>query len=156
MSNPLDNEDYVAGALAATTGDLEVKPVAGGNYESTVYQWYRVYDTRSDECRAVLAGDNDDGGTPFCEPCDPDSKTEFTKAFIKTLRFGGSEDDPSSWTCILEDGWVDQEWIDLQVLRPILEKGAAELGTDFDFDVWAVKGVLGKKPKGKKRKQAEP
>ncbi len=43
MSNPLDIEDYVAGALAATTGDLEVKPVAGGNYESTVYHWYRVY-----------------------------------------------------------------------------------------------------------------
>ena len=147
MSNPLDNEDYVAGALAAVTGDLEVKPVAGGNYESTVYQWYRVYDTRSDECRAVLAGDNDDGGTPFCEPCDPDSKTEFTEAFIKTLRFGGSEDDPSSWKCILEDGWVDQEEIDLQVLKPILEKGAAEIGIHFDFDVWAANGVRGKKPK---------
>ena len=136
MSNPLDIEDYVAGALAATTGDLEVKPVAGGNYESTVYHWYRVYDTRSDECRAVLAGDNDDGGTPFCEPCDPDDKADFTKAFIKTM----------------EDGWVDPEWIDLQVLRPILEKGAAELGTNFDFDVWAVKGVLGKKPKTRRRK----
>ena len=147
MSNPLDNEDYVAGALAAVTGDLEVKPVAEGNYESTVYQWYRVYDTRSDECRAVLAGDNDDGGTPFCEPCDPDSKTEFTKAFIKTLRFGGSKDDPSSWTCILEDGWVNQEEIDLQVLRPILEKGAAQIRIHFDFDVWAAKRVRGKKPK---------
>jgi hypothetical protein len=150
MSNPLDNEDYVAGALAAVTGDLEVKPVAGGNYESTVYQWYRVYDTRSDECRAVLATDY--GENPFCEPCDPDDKTEFTKAFIKTLRFGGSEDDPSAWTCILEDGWVDQEWINLQVLRPILEKGAAELGTNFDFDVWAVKGVQGTKPKTGRRK----
>jgi len=150
MSNPLDIEDYVAGALAATTGDLEVKPVAGGNYESTVYQWYRVYDTRSDECRAVLATDY--GENPFCEPCDPDDKTEFTKAFIKTLRFGGSEDDPSAWTCILEDGWVDQEWINLQVLRPILEKGAAELGTNFDFDVWAVKGVQGTKPKTGRRK----
>ena len=152
MSNSLDIEDYVAGALAATTGDLEVKPVAGGNYESTVYQWYRVYDTRSDECRAVLAGDNDDSGTPFFEPCDPDDKTAFTKAFIKTLRFGGPEDDPSVWTCILEDGWVDPEWIDLQVLRPILEKGAAELGNNFDFDVWAVNGVLGKKPKTGRRK----
>jgi hypothetical protein len=51
---------------------------------------------------------------------------------------------------------VDQEWIDLQVLRPILEKGAAEIGIHFDFDVWAAKRVRGKKPKGKKRKQAEP
>jgi hypothetical protein len=68
------------------------------------------------------------------------------------VRFGGPEDDPSTWTCILEDGWVDPEWIDLQVLRPILEKGAAELGTNFDFDVWAVKGVLGKKPEIRHRK----
>jgi hypothetical protein len=154
MNTPLDSQDYVAGALAATVGDLEVKRVAGGNIESTVYQWFRVYDPSSDECRAILATDY--GENPFCEPCDPDDKTELTKAFIKTLRFGGSEDDPSSWTCILEDGWVDQEWIDLQVLRPILEKGAAELGTNFDFDVWVVEGVRGKKPKGKKRKQAEP
>jgi hypothetical protein len=149
MNNPLNIDDYVAGALAATVGDLEVKRVAGGNIESTVYQWYRVYDPGSDQCRAVLATDY--GENPFCEPCDPDDKTEFTKALIKTLRFGGSKDDPSSWTCILEDGWVDQEEIDLEVLRPILEKGAAELSADFDFDVWAVKGVLGEKPK-----QAEP
>lgn len=152
MSNTLKNEAYVAGALAAATGDILVEPVAGGNLESTAYQWYRVYDTRTDECQAVLAGDNEADATPFCEPCDPDDKTDFTRAVIKTLRFGGPEDDPSTWTCILEDGWVDPEWIDLQVLRPILEKGAAELGTNFDFDVWAVKGVLGKKPKRRRRK----
>jgi hypothetical protein len=63
MNTPLDNEDYVAGALAATVGDLEVKRVAGGNIESTVYQWFRVYDPSSDECRAVLATDY--GENPF-------------------------------------------------------------------------------------------
>jgi hypothetical protein len=52
----------------------------------------------------------------------------------------------------LGEGWVDQEWIDLQILMPILEQGAAELGTDFNFDVWAVEGVLGKKPKTGRRK----
>jgi hypothetical protein len=97
MSNPLDNEDSVAGALAATNGDTVVDPVAAGNWESTVDNGYRVDDMRSDEGRVVLAGDNDDGGTPFCDPCDPDDQTEFTKAFIKTLRFGGPEDAPSSW-----------------------------------------------------------
>lgn len=150
MSNYLDSEDYVTGALAAATGDLDVKPVAGGNYESTVYQWYRVYDTRSDECRVVLAGSDD--ATVFCEPCSSDDKSDFTKAFLRTLRFGGGEDDPTLWLVVLDEGVVNPEWIDLQVLRPILEKGAAQLGTNFDFDVWAVKGVLGKKPKTKRRK----
>jgi hypothetical protein len=146
MSNSLDSEDYVAGALAAATGHIQVKPVAGCNFNP--YQWYGVDDTRSAECRAVLY----DGETQFCEPCDPDDKSAFTKAFIKTLRFGRSEADPSFWTLFLGEGWVDQEWIDLQILRPILEQGAAELGTDFNFDVWAVEGVLGKKPKKGRRK----
>ncbi len=135
MSNSLDSEDYLAGALAAATGDIQVKLVAGCN--SNPNQWYRVDDASGDECRAVLY----DGETRFCEPCDPDDKSAFTKAFIKTLRFGESEAYPVLWL-VLMDGWVDQEWIDLQILRPILEQGAAELGTDFNFDVWAVEGVL--------------
>ena len=144
MSNSLDSEDYVAGALAAATGDIQVKLVAGCN--SNPNQWYRVDDASGDECRAVLY----DGETRFCEPCDPDDKSAFTKAFIKTLRFGGSEAYPVFWLVLL-DGWVDQEWIDLQILRAILEQGAAELGTDFDFDAWAVEGVRGKKPKRGRR-----
>jgi hypothetical protein len=96
-----------------------------------------------------LAGSDD--ATVFCEPCSPNDKSDFTKAFLKTLNFGGSKDDPTLWFVVLDTGGVNPEWIDLQVLRPILEKGAAELGTDFDFDVWAVKGVLGKKPKQAKR-----
>jgi hypothetical protein len=150
MNNPLDSQDFVAGALAALSGDIEVKPVAFGNYEPTAFQWYRVYDMRSDECRVVLAGSDD--ATVFCEPCSPDDKSDFTKAFLKTLKFGGGEDDPTLWFVVLDEGGVDPEWIDLQVLRPILEKGAAELGTNFDFDVWAVEGVIKKKPKTGRRK----
>lgn len=145
MNNPLDSHDYVAGALAAANGDIEVKSVAFGYYEPTAFHWYRVYDPSSDECRAVLAGSDD--ATVFCEPCSPDDKSDFTKAFIKTLRFGGGEDDPTLWFVVLGEGGVNPEWIDLQILRPILEKGAAELRTDFNFDVWAVKGVIKKKPK---------
>jgi hypothetical protein len=154
MNKPLDSQDYVAGALAAVRGNIEVKPVAFGYYEPTAFSWYRVYDPSSDECRAVLAGSDD--ATVFCAPCSPDDKSDFTKAFLKTLNFGGREDDPTLWLAVLDKGGVDPEWVDLQILRPILEKGAAELGTDFNFEVWAVKGVLVEKHKGKKRKQADP
>lgn len=147
MNNPLDSQDFVAGALAAVTGNIEIKEVAGCN--TGMCAWYRVYDTISEECRAVLAMDH---GEPICEPCDPNDKTEFTRAFIKTLRFGESAAEPHLWFSALEGGWVDSEWIDLQILRPILERGAVELGTDFSFDVWAVEGVRGKKPKTGRRK----
>jgi hypothetical protein len=149
MNNPIDSQDYVAGALAAIRGNIELKPVAFGYYEPTAFSWYRVYHPSSDVCRVVLAGSDD--ATVFCEPCSPNDKSDFTKAFLKTLNFGGSKDDPTLWFVVLDTGGVNPEWIDLQVLRPILEKGAAELGTDFDFDVWAVKGVLGKKPKQAKQ-----
>lgn len=148
MNNPLDSQDFVAGALAALSGDIEIKQVAGCNASLTA--WYRVCETYSEECRVVVA--TGCGEQVFCEPCDPDDRAEFTKAFIKTLRFGESEAEPYFWTSALADGWVDPEWIDLQVLRPILEKGAAELGTTFDFDVWAVEGVRKKKTKTGRRK----
>ncbi len=149
MNNPLDSHDYVAGAVAAACGDIEVKSVAFGYYEPTAFSWYRVYDPKSDGCLAVLAGSDD--STVFCEPCSPDDKADFTKALIKTLRFGGGEDDPTLWFVVLDKGGVNPEWIDLQILRPIIEKGAAELGIEFNFDVWEVKGVIGKKPKKARR-----
>jgi hypothetical protein len=144
MTNSLDSEAYVAGALAAANGDIEVKPVASGHYEPTAFHWYRVYDPSSDECRVVLAGSDD--ATIFCEPCSPDDKSDFTKAFLRTLRFGGGEDDPTLWLVVLDDGVVNPEWIDLEILRPVLEKGAAELQIDFKFDVWAVNRVRRKTP----------
>jgi hypothetical protein len=151
MSDSRKSHDYVAGALAATTGDILVEPVAFGYYEPTAFQWYRVYDTRHDECYAVLAGSDDD--CVFYESCSPDDKTDFTKAFLKTLRFGGGpEDDPTLWLVVLDNGGINPEWIDVEMLRAILEKGAAELKTDFNFDVWAVEGLLQKTPKRRRRK----
>lgn len=145
MNNPLESQDYVAGALAAVTGNIEVKPVAFGYYEPPAFSWYRIYDPSTDECRVVLAGSDD--ATVFCEPCSADDNSDFTKAFLKTLNFGGNRDDPTLWFVVLVKGGVNPEWIDLQILRPLLERGAAALGTDFNFDVWAVKGVIGKKQK---------
>ena len=141
MNNPLDSQDFVAGALAAVSGDIEIKLVA----ENGRARWYRVCDPFSEECRVVVASYFAEDLS--FEPCDPDDKADFTKAFIKTMSFGDPGADAQLWATALEDGWVDQDWIDLQILRPILERGAAELGTDFDFDVWAVEGVRGKKPK---------
>jgi hypothetical protein len=150
MKTPLNNAEYIAGVLAAANGDIEVKPVASGHYEPTAFHWYRVYDPSSDECRVVLAGNDDT--IVFCEPCSPDDKSDFTKAFLRTLRFGGGEVDPTLWLVVLDEGVVNPEWIDLEILRPVLEKGAAELQTDFNFDVWALNGVRRKAPKRELRK----
>jgi hypothetical protein len=152
MSNTLENEAYVAGALAAATGNILVELVARSNTESTA--WYRVYDPARDQCHVVVT-DEIGYGEPeifFCEACSPHDKMDFTQAFLRTLRFGEPESSPSAWLCILADGWVDQEWIDLELLRAILEKGAAELQSDFKFDIWAVNGLRPKAPKQRRHK----
>jgi hypothetical protein len=154
MDNPLNNDDYVAGVLAATTGDLEVQLVAEGLNESTAttYSWYWINDARNSKCHALLVGKTETSTNWFCESCPQDDRTAFAQAFLKTLRPGNPEDDASVWYSILVDGWVDPEWISVEILKDILEKGAATLQIDFNFDVWAVNGGLQNRPKRRRRK----
>jgi hypothetical protein len=53
------NEQFLAGAVAAVRGSLEVDAVASGNIESVSYEWYRIYDPSTDECLVVLTGEGD-------------------------------------------------------------------------------------------------
>lgn len=150
MKDLFDNDDYLAGVLAVATGDLEVQPVAGGHYESTVYSWYWVHDTRRNQCQALFVGSGD-GTTRFYETCPPNDRVAFTQAFLKTLRFGKQKADANIWFCILLNGWADPEWISIEILKEFMDGGATELQIDFKFDVWAVNGGLQNRPKRRRR-----
>jgi hypothetical protein len=154
MDNPLNNDDYIAGVLAATTGDLEVQLVAEGHNDSTAttYSWYWTDDARNSKCHALLVEKTKTRTNRFCESCPQDDRTAFAQAFLNTLRSGNPENDASAWFSILVDGWVDPEWISVEILKEILERGAAALQTDFDFEVWAVNGGLQNRPKRRRRK----
>lgn len=134
----LKNEIFVAGAIAASSGDLAVDLVASGNMESTIYRWYRIYDPQSDQCVVALGGDD---GIPSMEICAADDKKDFTRALLKTLNFGADTEEVESeaWLCVLAEGRVDAQWVDESMLRTTLEAGAARLDSEFDFDQWALK-----------------
>lgn len=134
----LNNDDFIAGAVAAGCGELEVDAVASGSYDATSYHWYRIYDPDSEECMVVLMGDPAETVSSR-ESCQSGDKASFTRAFLKTLQFGGNEEFAHFWFIILieDDGWVDAKWLDAELLKAVLEKGAAELGAEFDFNAWA-------------------
>ena len=134
----LENEDFVAGAIAAADEKLNVDFIAVGNMESVIFTWFRVYDPNSEECVVALSGDD---GVTSIEICEADDKKDLTRALLKTLNFGLETDEfeSESWLCVLDEGHVNAEFVDKEMLRETLEAGAAKLGTEFDFDQWAQK-----------------
>jgi hypothetical protein len=134
----LTNEDFVAGAIAAADEKLNVDFIAIGNMESVIFTWYRIYDPNSEECVVALSGDD---GVTSIEICEADDKKDLTRALLKTLNFGVDTDEFESeaWLCVLNEGHVNAELVDKETLRKTLEAGAAQLGTEFNFDLWAQK-----------------
>jgi hypothetical protein len=134
----LTNEDFVAGAIAAADEKLNVDFIAIGNMESVIFTWYRIYDPNSEECVVALSGDD---GVTSIEICEADDKKDLTRALLKTLNFGVDTDEFESeaWLCVLNEGHVNAELVDKETLRKTLKAGAAQLGTEFNFDLWAQK-----------------
>ena len=134
----LTNEDFVAGAIAAADEKLNVDFIAIGNMESVIFTWYRIYDPNSEECVVALSGDD---GVTSIEICEADDKKDLTRALLKTLNFGVDTDEFESeaWLCVLNEGHINAELVDKETLRKTLKAGAAQLGTEFNFDLWAQK-----------------
>ena len=134
----LTNEDFVAGAIAAADEKLNVDLIAIVNMEWVIFTWYRIYDPNSEECVVALSGDD---GVTSIEICEADDKKDLTRALLKTLNFGVDTDEFESeaWLCVLNEGHVNAELVDKETLRKTLKAGAAQLGTEFNFDLWAQK-----------------
>ena len=135
----LESDEFIAGVIATSKGELEIVAIAGGNMESAVYRWYIVRDPESDQC--VIALDDDSDSIPHIVKCSSCDKRDVTNAMLRTLNFGADTPDveTEAWLCILEEGWVDINWIDESILRETLEAGAATLESEFNFDDWISK-----------------
>jgi hypothetical protein len=44
--------------------------------------------------------------------------------------------DSSAWVIVLEEGYLNKQWIAIEVLVPIIEKGFKELGMSDDATEW--------------------
>lgn len=151
----LNNDDFLAGAVAAGSGCLEVETLARGDMESVGYNWYRICNPETDECMVVLMGDDGDEKNQTIssrESCEAGNNADCTRAFIRTLNFGGVEEDLGSLLCILDDGWVNSKYIDGHVLRAALEKGSVKINANFNFVDWAQDHGFGTTPEIKRER----
>ena len=136
----LESDEFIAGAIAASQSKLEIVAIAGGNMESAVYGWYLVRDPESDQC-VIALDDGESDGIPNILKCSSCDQRDVTNAMLRTLNFGADTPDveTEAWLCILEEGWVDINWIDESILRETLEAGAATLQSKFNFNDWLSK-----------------
>ena len=136
----LSSDEFIAGAIAALKGELEIVAIAGGNMESAVYGWYLVCDPESDQC-VIALDDGESDSAPEIVKCLSCDKIDVTNAMLRTLNFGTDtlKVEAVEWLCILAEGWVDVNWIDESILRETLEAGAATLQSKFNFDDWLSK-----------------
>ena len=137
-----ESEAFLAGAVASSIGDLKVSKLATGELPPVLFRWFHIHDPNKDECVVVLMEDAEDGGYPTIaakENCIGGGKKSATKALIKTMNLGGSEDKDTleAFFCALENGWVNSKILDANILRSELERGAASLNSDFNFTKWA-------------------
>ena len=136
----LGSDEFIAGAIAASKGELEIVAIAGGNMESAVYGWYLIRDQESDQC-VIALDDGESDSVPEIVKCLSFEKRDVTTAMLKTLNFGAHtlKLEAEEWLCVLAEGWVDVNWVDESILRETLEAGAATLQRKFNFDDWLSK-----------------
>ena len=136
----LGSDEFIAGAIAASKGELEIVAIAGGNMESAIYRWYLVRDPESDQC-VIALDDGESDSVPEIVKCLSCDKRDVTNAILRTLNFGADtlQVEAVEWLCVLAEGWVDFNWIDESILRETLEAGAATLQSKFNFDDWLSK-----------------
>lgn len=136
----LGSDEFIAGAIAASKGELEIVAIAGGNMESAVYGWYLIRDQESDQC-VIALDDGESDSVPEIVKCSSCGKRDVTNAMLRKLNFGADKlkVEEVEWLCVLAEGWVDFNWIDESILRETLEAGAATLQSKFNFDDWLSK-----------------
>jgi len=132
-----EDDGFLRGAIAASC-DLAVDWVATGYYESVGYCWFRIMNEDS-ECVLVMQDPCSDS-IAWQESFEWVDKQDMTRRFLRSLDWGGSEEEYALWAIILsEDESVNPQLLDKELLRERLDQAHAEFGSNFDFDAWSRK-----------------
>ena len=136
MTIKLDNEDFIFAVITASEcDDLQVKYLAGGNYESVCYDWYLVsYDGES----IIALYDREGGTATSSEEFEFTDKKDLTERLLKTIQYTSVEDLETSVAIIFgsEDASVDPEFLDKDTLLGTMQRGMAQLNSEFDPKKW--------------------
>ena len=107
-----------------------VHEVASLCYESTTCDCYAVKD--ADGICSALSYDIETDGIIKSTTFEWTDKVDFTHKLVECL----IHLDSSAWVIVLEEGYLNKQWIAIEVLVPIIEKGFKELGRSDDATEW--------------------
>jgi hypothetical protein len=138
-------DEFLAGAVAHSQGDVQVSVVAFGQLEATSYAWYLV-DRDCGEERIMVLVDREPGmgltTVTRREDVTDCGKVNLTKKFLCLWDMK-----PTDWAVILSDGQVNFTLLDRDLMAATVAEGFKELGRAFDAKQWATK--VGYQPNNK-------
>lgn len=138
MTIKLDNEDFILGAIAPLSAGLEVECVASGSYATVGYCWYFI----SLDGQSIIALHDPEGDTvTSSEEFEFTDKKDLTERLLKTIQYTSVEDLETSVAIIFgsEDASVDPELLDKDTLLGTMQRGMAQLKSEFDPQAWSKK-----------------
>jgi hypothetical protein len=138
-------DEFLAGAVAHSQGDVQVSVVAFGQLEATSYAWYLV-DRDCGEERIMVLVDREPGmgltTVTRREDVTDCGKVNLTKKFLCLWDMK-----PTDWAVILSDGQVNFALLEQELMTSTVAEGFKELGHTFDAKQWVSK--VGYKPNNK-------
>jgi hypothetical protein len=123
-------EELLHAAIKLKRRGMIVHEVASLCYESTTCDCYAVKD--ADGICSALSYDIETDGIIKSTTFEWTDKVDFTHKLVECL----IHLDSSAWVIVLEEGYLNKQWIAIEVLLPIIEKGFKELGRSDDAKEW--------------------
>ena len=137
MTIKLDNEDFILGAIAAKSDELQVEWLACGNDNIVGFDWYLVsYDDQS----IIALYDAETGSVTSTEEFEFTDKKDLTERLMETIRYDRSREDmEESFVVVLgsESAGVNPEFIDKDMLLGLMQRGMVQLKSEFDPQAWS-------------------
>jgi hypothetical protein len=138
MTIKLDNEDFVLGAIAAKSDELQVEWLACGNDNIVGFEWYLI---TSDDHQSIIALCDFEGSsaTPS-EEFEFTDKKDLTERLMETIRYDRSREDLEASIAVIlgsESASINPEFIDKDTLLQLVQRGMAQLNSEFDPQAWS-------------------
>lgn len=136
MTIKLDNEDFILGAIAAKSDELQVEWLACGSYKTVGFVWYLV---SFDDQSIIALHDAEGGSVTSSEEFEFTDKKDLTQRLIQTIQSNAAEDLETAVAVILggADANVNPTFVHKATLLQLVQRGMVQLKSEFDPKKWA-------------------
>ena len=122
-------EELLHAAIKLKRRGMIVHEVGSVCFDADTCEWYAVKD-EDGICSALTYYPENDG--IIAKTFEWTDNVDFTRKIVECQSYLP----PESWVIALEEGYLNKQWIAIEVLVPIIEKGFKELGMSDDATEW--------------------